>query len=102
MNPMRDVSTGSEQTAKPSAKLRLLHRPRQVKVETDEEGEPIAVHLSGRRTAVESVVESWRIDDEWWRDRPVSRLYQRLVLEDGRVVDVYQDLASGRWWRQAY
>jgi hypothetical protein len=60
------------------------------------------VYLSGRRLAVESIVETWRIDDEWWREKPVSRLYRRVALEDGRVVDVYQALASGRWYRQAY
>ena len=83
-------------------KLSPLNRPRQVKVEADEAGQPLAVHLSDRRIAVESVVESWRIDDEWWRDKPLSRLYQRLVLEDGRVVDVYRDLADGKWFKQAY
>ena len=60
------------------------------------------MHLSGRRIPVEAVVETWRIDDEWWREKPVSRLYWRVVLEDGRVVDVYRDLASEKWWRQAY
>ena len=60
------------------------------------------MHLSGRRLAVESIVESWRIDDEWWRENPVSRRYQRVLLEDGRVLDVYQALASGRWYRQTY
>ena len=63
---------------------------------------PSAVHLSGRRIAVESIVETWRIDDEWWRENPVSRIYWRVALEDGRVVDVFRDLASGKWWRQAY
>ncbi len=28
----------------------------------------------------EAVLESWRIDDEWWRPRPVSRLYYHLLL----------------------
>jgi hypothetical protein len=51
---------------------------------------------------VESVVETWRIDDEWWREKAVSRRYWRVVLEDGRVVDVYRDLITGKWWRQAY
>jgi hypothetical protein len=60
------------------------------------------VHLSNRRLAVEAVLETWRIDDEWWRDRPISRLYSRLLLEDGRTVDVYQALRTGRWFRQAY
>jgi hypothetical protein len=62
----------------------------------------LIVLLSGRRIAVEAVVETWRIDDEWWRDKPISRMYWRVALEDRRVVDVYRDLASGKWWRQAY
>jgi hypothetical protein len=83
-------------------RLRIMNRPRRITVYTSEAGEPIAVHLSGRRLIVESVVETWRIDDEWWREKPVSRQYWRLVLEDGRVVDVYEALADGRWYRQAY
>jgi hypothetical protein len=60
------------------------------------------VRLSNGRFAVESVLETWRIDDEWWRERPVSRLYYRLLLEDGRTLDVYRALGSGRWYRQTY
>jgi hypothetical protein len=92
----------STQTSDPDTQLlQPLNRPRQVKVDA-EEGTPSAVHLSGRQTAVEAVIETWRIDDEWWRDKPIARVYWRVVLEDGRVVDVYRDLASGKWWRQAY
>lgn len=83
-------------------RLRSLNRPRPVRVETDESNYPLAVHLSGRRCAVESVLEIWRIDDEWWRVHPVSRLYRRVALDDGRVVNVYQDLVNGRWFRQSY
>jgi hypothetical protein len=71
-------------------------------VEADDDGRPTAVYLSGRRHAVEEVLETWRIDDEWWRQRPVSRLYFSLLLEDGRTVTVYRDLMSGRWAKQAY
>jgi len=83
-------------------RLRLLNHPRPLKVEAENSGQPLAVFLSSQRLTVDSVVESWRIDDEWWREKPVSRLYRRVLLEDGRVVDVYQSLASGRWFRQAY
>jgi hypothetical protein len=65
-------------------------------------GEPTALHVSGRRIGIESVIEAWRIDDEWWRERPVSRVYYRVALEDGRVVDLYRALGSGRWYRQSY
>jgi len=62
----------------------------------------MAVYLSGHRYAVEAVLETWRIDDEWWREWAVSRLYFSLLLEDGRTITVYQDLVSGRWWQQSY
>ncbi len=83
-------------------RARLLNRPRPLRVEAGEDGRPIAVYLSGQRLAVESVLETWRIDDEWWRERAVSRLYFGLLLEDGRAVTVYRDLVSGRWAGQGY
>jgi len=71
-------------------------------VEDNEDGRPTAVYLSGHRLAVEAVLETWRIDDEWWRERAVSRVYFSLLLEDGRTVTMYRDLVTGRWWRQDY
>ena len=85
-----------------TSRIRPLNRPRPLQVEAGEDGRPIAVWLSSRRHAVEAVLETWRIDDEWWRERSVSRLYFSLLLEDGRTVTVYRDLVSGRWWEQSY
>jgi hypothetical protein len=67
----------------------------------------MSVTLNGRRlratrVSVLQVQDTWRIDDEWWRERPVSRVYYALALEDGRTVTVYQDLVSMRWVRQEY
>jgi hypothetical protein len=73
-----------------------------LRVEAGEDGQPTAVYLSRHRYAVEAVLQLWRIDDEWWRERPVSRLYYSLLLEDGRTVTVYRDEVSGTWARQAY
>jgi len=83
-------------------RARQLNRPRPLRVEAHDQGHPIAVWLSGRRHIVETVLESWRIDDEWWRERPASRLYFGLLLEDGRTATVYHDLISGRWAKQSY
>jgi hypothetical protein len=58
--------------------------------------------MSKVRRAVESVQETWRIDDEWWRANHIARVYWRVLLEDGRTVDVYHDLARNRWYKQAY
>jgi hypothetical protein len=71
-------------------------------VEADAQGRPAAVTLSGRRLRVLQVQDTWRIDDEWWRERSVSRVYFSVALEDGRTVTVYQDLVSMRWARQGY
>ena len=60
----------------------------------------------GLRTATELrmlqallALDGWQVDDEWWRN-PISRRYARLVLEDGRIVTVYRDLTSRRWYLQ--
>ncbi len=81
-------------------RLRPLREPRPIEVEADEEGRPAVVTLNDRRLAVVGVQDAWRIDDEWWRERPVSRLYYELALEDGRVMTVFKDLVSERWARQ--
>ncbi|MEX0682252.1 MAG: DUF6504 family protein [Dehalococcoidia bacterium] len=83
-------------------RLRSLNTPRRVTVEAGSDGRPVSVALSGRRFAIEDHRETWRIDDEWWRPKLVSRLYWRVVTEDGRSLDLYRDLVSGDWFRQAY
>lgn len=49
---------------------------------------------------VREVLDTWRIDDEWWRKEPVSRLYYRVVLEDGTMTSLFKDLIGGQWRRQ--
>lgn len=83
-------------------RVRPLNRPRPLRVDVDDDGQPVAIYLSNGRCIIEAVLETWRIDDEWWRKRPVRRLYFSLLLEDGRTVTVFRDLMSGRWAMQAY
>jgi protein ImuB len=79
-----------------------LNQARPIHVEADESGEPQAVVLGRERLAVAAVQDRWRIDDEWWRERPVSRMYFRVLLEDGRVATVYYDFIGYRWYQQKY
>jgi hypothetical protein len=83
-------------------RLRPLAGPQALRVETDDCGHPVSVGLEGAVRAVASIQDRWRIDDEWWRERPVSRVYYRLQLEGDRVVTVYHDLVGGAWWLQRY
>jgi hypothetical protein len=80
-------------------KLRALNEPRPASVHADLNGVPVTVVYGRRRLRVEVVRETWRIDDEWWR-RPISRIYHTVVLEDGKSVTIYQDLAAGGWFMQ--
>jgi hypothetical protein len=54
----------------------------------------------GRWRKILEVLDTWRIEDEWWRKQPVSRLYYRVILEDGTIVGLFKDLVSSDWYSQ--
>lgn len=83
-------------------RLRPLAEPRRARVEPDEHGSPTALEHEGERQRVAAVQDCWRIDDEWWRESAVSRMYYEVRLESGRVITVYRDLIGGTWWLQRY
>jgi hypothetical protein len=58
------------------------------------------VWLASGPRSVAGVQDRWRLDDEWWRERPISRLYHTLVLEDGSLLVVYRDLVVEEWYAQ--
>jgi hypothetical protein len=66
------------------------------------------VLFEGAMREVDAVQDRWRIDDEWWRETPVSRMYYELRLDGERVVTAYWELAAssgakdGGWWLQRY
>lgn len=72
--------------------------PTPISVECDQTGAPI----TASERAITGIQSIWRVDDEWWRDRPISRLYYSLLMEDGRLMTVFQDLPSKEWYAQHY
>ena len=74
---------------------RALGLPRAVAVRTHG-GRPCRVGAE----AIESVRESWLVEDRWWTDRPLRRHYWEIVTTCGRNEVVFSDLFSDRWWRQ--
>ena len=87
-------------TALRTHRLRPLNLPQPIDVDLDDHGVPTVIIQNGRRREVESVGETWQIDDEWWRDR-VSRRYVETLLEGGGRVEVYEDLVGGGWFMQS-
>jgi hypothetical protein len=75
---------------------RRLSTPRPVKVHAGDDGQPLAVD----DREIDTVRESWLIEDRWWTERPLRRRYWELVTICGRDEIVFHDLVSGRWWRQ--
>ena len=75
---------------------RRLSVPRRVSVDAGDDGRPQIV--DGH--PIDSVRESWLIEDRWWTERPLRRRYWEVVTTGGRNDVVFHDLISGRWWRQ--
>jgi hypothetical protein len=82
--------------------LRTLNGARDLAVRSDTSGKPVAVRRSGwtEPRPVRDIRDCWRIDDEWWRERPVSRIYYELLMDDGLLLTVYHDLVADRWLEQ--
>lgn len=94
------VSDSGAQTG--TARLRPLNLPRPVQMITHPPAAlPVILIDDGRRLRIEHIQDSWDIDEEWWRDR-LSRRYYQLLLEDGSLCTVYQNLVDGSWYQQHY
>ncbi len=89
-------------TAPSPGALRALNQPQAIGAETDDRGMPIAVLLGSNRLAVSSIEDVWRIEEEWWRDMPITRTYFEVLLEDGRRVTVFRDAMNNEWHQQRY
>ena len=93
-----------EASASPEVVLGAIHAPHAIVVRTEANGCPIAIQRPDRPRVyrVVAVQDRWRIDDEWWRERPISRLYHRVLVEGDVDLTLYHDLIDGQWYEQRY
>lgn len=81
-------------------RLRALNVPGAVAIGLNESGVMTVGRPDGQTVGkVEAILESWRIDDEWWR-QPIARSYMNVLLEGGKRVVLFQDLVTGLWFMQ--
>jgi hypothetical protein len=78
-----------------------INLPESLQVEESASGEPAAVRMP-QRLAVTSIEDRWRIDEEWWRSEPISRLYYAILFKSGQRLVIFQDLDNGMWYKQGY
>ena len=103
--------------------LSPLGLPRPIEVRTGPGGEPREVWRALRRPsrqpvrppvrhggpaaplAVERVEETWRIEDEWWREAPLRRAYYRVTVDGGVSLTLFHDETQPPgegWYEQRY
>ncbi len=90
--------TNPRKAQRPGA-IRALNKPSQVSIKADAQGRPAAVLINRRWLQVQEFLDVWRIDDEWWRAQPVSRMYYHVDVASGAMV-LFYDLVTGTWYRQ--
>ena len=78
-----------------------VNLPEPLSVEESSDGLPVAVRLK-RRQKIIAIEDCWRIDDEWWRSEPVSRLYYTVILASGQRMVLSKNLIDKCWYRQSY
>ena len=79
----------------PLGGARALGLPRPARVRT-RAGRPCEVDGE----AVDSLRESWLVEDRWWTERPLRRRYWEVVGARGRNLVVFRDLVAGGWFVQ--
>jgi hypothetical protein len=76
-----------------------LNTPREVNVKEDQAGFPVAIFSKGKKL-IQTIDDSWRIDDEWWRTEPISRIYYAVILDTGQRIVIFKDNFEKRWYKQ--
>jgi hypothetical protein len=92
-----------------SAPLRRLNEPVPADVRLGADGRPAWVAWRGagrgsrggpRRDRVECVLDTWCVDDAWWGDHPVRRIYHEVQLVSGVRLVLSWDMVAERWLAQ--
>ena len=78
---------------------RALNTPRPARVRLDPARPEHPAEVNGE--AVESMRESWLVEDRWWAEAPLRRRYWELVGSRGRNVVVFHDLVGDSWFVQS-
>ena len=103
MRPLVKLNTlNNVAAARNRNELRPLNAPTPLRVQLDEQSRIIAIWRQGRLTprTIAAIQDCWRIDDEWWREHRVARMYYEVVLDDGSLLTMFQDLVADAWFEQ--
>lgn len=84
--------------------VRRLNEPVIASVELDDDGRPCRVSWRDRRGShrgeVESIIDTWYVDDGWWTSTPLRRTYFACQLQSGMRVVAVWDIVARHWLMQ--
>jgi hypothetical protein len=90
--------------------VRRINEPAPAQVWLDEHDRPTrvawrttrpgAVRSGAAAERVECVLDTWCVDDAWWTERPVRRIYHEVQLVSGVRLVLSWDLVEQRWMAQ--
>lgn len=69
-----------------------------LEVGTDGRGFPLHFSVNGHQEKVLAIANRWRVDQEWWRKRPIHRSYFKVLTGGGVLCEIYEDGADGKWY----
>ena len=73
----------------------ISNRPARSRWPTQDSRSPTLAAL-----AVTSINDIWQVDDEWWRERPISRRYYQITTQDDCRLTIYRDQLNAQWYWQ--
>ena len=116
---IRSVKPGA---VSPDVQFRSLNLPVPIEVVEDSAGRPAAIDIPltinsrstfSRRLAQQqpstsklvdqkiiAINDLWQVNDEWWREHPISRLYDQITTQSDRRLTIFQDGMNGNWYWQ--
>ena len=117
--PIRSVKPGA---VSQDMQFRSLNMPVPIAVIEDSEGRPVAVAVPpainnrpahSRRLVqqqpttlklaaqkITAINDLWQVNDEWWREHPISRRYYQITTQSDSRLTVFQDDLNGNWYWQ--
>ncbi len=117
----KPTATGTANQGVESVQFRSLNVPIPIDVVENNSERPISVTLppasSSRSTrscrlapepqtlaltrlAVTAINDLWQVDDEWWRECPISRRYYQITTQNDRRLTIFRDQLNAQWYWQ--
>ncbi len=90
-------NTGEKANVNPG---RAVNEPKPLEVVIDSEKMPHKIKIRGIWKFVIGIQDIWKIDDEWWREKPISRVYYMCILRTEEALVIFHDLITNNWYRQ--